>query len=83
MIREQNYDRQKGEQKSKPVSIEDVKQTYAKIEERNLHQQRLEYIEKITKDMDRQILEDTIVDWEKDVARKPYVKYLKMKRKTV
>lgn len=83
VIREQNYDKKKGEQKSKPVSIEDVKQTYAKIEERNLHQQRLEYIEKITKDMDRQILEDTIVDWEKDEKRKPYVKYLKQKRREI
>ncbi len=83
MIREQNYDRQKNEHNKKQVSIEDVKKTYAEIEEKNLHQKRLNYIEKITQDMDRQILEDTITDWEKDEKRKPYVKYLKEKRKKV
>tara|TARA_R110002020_G_scaffold318905_10_gene534577 strand:- start:6370 stop:7014 length:645 start_codon:yes stop_codon:yes gene_type:complete len=83
LIREQNYDKEKNELRAKVVTTEDVKKTYSEIEKKNLHQQRLQYIEKITKDMDRQILEDTIVDWEKDEARKPYVKYLKMKRKTV
>ena len=41
------------------------------------------YIDKITKDFDRQMLEDLITDWEKDRERKNYVKYLKKKRNVI
>jgi len=41
------------------------------------------YVDKITKDMDRQLLEDTILDWEKDPIKKKHIHILKAKRKTV
>lgn len=37
-------------------------------------------IDKMCKDMDRQILEDTILDWSKKEEMKPYLDYLKRKR---
>jgi len=33
--------------------------------------------------MDRQLLEDTIIDWEKDQVKKPFLDILKRKRKTI
>lgn len=86
-LREQQYQKQKGEMVAEPVTMEDVHKTYSEIRERNQKKSQLEkvqaYVEKITKTMDRQVLEDTITDWEKDPVRKPYVRLLKSKRKTL
>lgn len=42
-----------------------------------------EQIDKMTSVMDRQMLEDTISDWEKRKIYKPYLDYLKRKRQTI
>lgn len=41
------------------------------------------FIDEYVCDMDRQVLEDTITDWQKDLITKPYVYLLKKKRKTI
>lgn len=42
-----------------------------------------EEIDKMTSVMDRQMLEDTILDWEKKKIYKPYLDYLKRKRQII
>lgn len=81
--RERMYEKEKNERASKTVTIEDVKKTYSEIEKNNFKKKVVEHVDKITKDIDRQMLEDLILDWEKDEQRKPYVRLLKAKRKSV
>lgn len=86
-LRENEYTKKKGEQLSGDTSIEDVKKAYAKKNIRLTQQQFIEnvksHIEHITKAMDRQMLEDTILDWSKDKDKKPFLRLLKEKRKTI
>src|SRR5690606_5513897 len=44
-------------------------------------QKMLSEIDEMAKDMDRQMLEDTIADWEHKPEMTPYLDYLKQKRK--
>src|SRR5690606_11438483 len=86
-LREEEYQKQKGEQQAEPVTMEDVRKTYAEIAERKqktVTREKVEaHVEKITRNMDRQMLDDTMRDWEKDEARKRWVRLLKAKRKTI
>ncbi|OUL59992.1 hypothetical protein [Flavobacterium sp. AJR] len=82
-IREQQYLREKNTLNSKEITLEDVKKTYSKHQEKNFEKRVTAFVEKITKNIDRQILEDLITDWEKDPARKPYLNILKKKRITI
>ena len=79
-LREDNYQKTKNERSANITSAEDVKKTYAKIAAKAKTKKVANYIDKISKTMDRQMLEDTIMDWEKDPDRKPYVAMLKKKR---
>jgi hypothetical protein len=63
--------------------MEDVKKSYAKTDKKNFKKRVENYIDRITKNMDRQLLEDTITDWSRDPERKPYLDLLKRKRKTI
>ena len=82
-LREQKYNTQKNERNSIPTTMDDVKKSYAKIEKKNFVKRVENYIDKITAYMDRQMLEDTILDWSKNPGRKPYLDILKRKRKTI
>jgi hypothetical protein len=82
-IREQQYQKEKNALNSKKITLEDVKKTYSKHQEKNFEKKVTAFVERITKNIDRQILEDLITDWEKDPARKPYLKILKKKRITI
>ena len=55
----------------------------AQVEKKNFVKRVENYIDKITAYMDRQMLEDTILDWSKNPGRKPYLDILKRKRKTI
>lgn len=55
----------------------------AKKEAERKKQEFQNYINELTKDMDRQMLEDMIFDWQKDPKRRPYVNELKKKRKEI
>ena len=82
-VREQSYREQKGLQNSKPTTDHDVMVTYKKMHDRVMERKVDNYIDEITKTMDRQMLEDTILSWSKDSATKNYVEKLKLKRKTI
>lgn len=62
---------------------EDVNITYNNIKKLNLKKHAQEYVDKISENMDRQLLEDTILDWSKYPERKIYLNLLKLKRKTI
>lgn len=85
--RENNYNKSKAVNSRLQATDEDVKATYSKIqknvEKRNMETKVIQFVEKITKDIDRQMLEDLITDWSKDEVRKPWVYLLKEKRKTI
>jgi hypothetical protein len=82
-LREQKYTEEKHEFNSTPITMEDVKKTYSEINKKNLKKRVQNHIDKITKNMDRQMLEDTITDWNRDSKRKPYIDLLKRKRKII
>lgn len=82
-LREREHERKKAEMKATPVTVEDVKKTYSENQKKQNWEKAKDYVERITRNMDRQILEDTIVDWEKDPKKKYYVKLLKAKRKEI
>jgi hypothetical protein len=82
-IREQQYQKEKNALNSKKITLEDVKKTYSKHQQKNFEKRVTAFVEKITKNIDRQMLEDLITDWEKDPARKPYLNILKKKRITI
>lgn len=82
-IREQEYEKQKNQRKADPESKNAVAVTYARIAKQKRLKKIQAYVDKITAKMDRQMLEDTIVDWQKDPKKNQYVELLKKKRKTV
>lgn len=82
-LREQNIMEEKNRMNSRDVSIDDVKATYAAINKKTLFKQAQAHIDHITKTMDRQMLEDTILTWSKDPKLRPYLNLLKLKRKTI
>lgn len=64
-----------------------VSQYYAKIRKQKAQKEADEKmkteIDEMVKSMDRQMLEDTIVDWDKKEEMKPFLDYLKRKRSVV
>ena len=48
-----------------------------------LEKNKFDFIDKYTKNMDRQVLEDTIDSWLKHSEMKKYVSLLKLKRRTI
>jgi len=82
-LRENNYKSEKSKKSNAPVSMEDVKKSYSKIEKRNYHKKVQAHVDHIVETMDRQMLEDTIVDWDKDPEKKPFINLLKLKRKII
>lgn len=82
-LREQDYEKQKNQRKADPDSKNAVAITYARIAEKKRLKNIQAHVDQITKKMDRQMLEDTILDWEKDPKKAPYVGLLKKKRKDI
>ena len=87
-IREKEYLKIKDKRtKEKNVTEEKVKSFYDREKEdrekeinKKLLQQKIDFI---TKDFDKQMLEDLITDWSKDEKMKLYLHLLKTKRKTI
>lgn len=82
-IREIEYQKEKSKLNSNEVTYEDIKKTYSKNDSLNFEKKVINYVDEITKDYDRQLLEDLIVDWEKDPQKKPFLYILKKKRLTI
>ncbi|EKT4500968.1 hypothetical protein JE943_000950 [Flavobacterium psychrophilum] len=68
--------------KNHPVMQFYAKKRAQKAKEEKRKQTELE-IDLMVKNMDRQMLEDTILDWEKKEDLKPYLDYLKRKRQII
>ena len=66
-----------------PISTDDIQISYRKKMIQELEKNKLAFIDKYTKNMDRQVLEDTIDSWSKDPEMKNYVTILKLKRRTI
>jgi hypothetical protein len=84
--REQMYQREKSAQ-NKLDSDNAVELYYAKLRKEKAQklqeQQMKSEIDEMVKSMDKQMLEDTILDWEKKEETKAYLPYLKTKRQIV
>lgn len=83
--REQIYQKQKTQNLSEGNNA--VEQFYAKQRAQKAEKERREKAEKeideMVKSMDRQMLEDTILDWSSKSEMVPYLGYLKSKRKSI
>lgn len=83
-IREQNYQKEKTQNLQSSNAVE---QYYAKVklekQKKEEHQKAKAEIDEMIKSMDRQMLDDTILDWEKKPEMKNWVPYLKLKRQVV
>jgi ribosomal protein S7 len=82
-IREQVIRKKENERKDRSIPISKVMKRHKKSLLRNITDKRLEYIEKLTKNMDRQVLEDTIDSWNNDRDLKPHVSLLKRQRRII
>ncbi|GGG24025.1 hypothetical protein [Christiangramia forsetii] len=83
ILREQGYEKEKGERNSNPDAKNAVAITKNRIYEAKKKEKVNKYINNLTAKMDKQALEDTISSWEKDSEMKPYVQLLKKKRRSV
>jgi hypothetical protein len=79
-LREQQYLKQKSELNAQAVSYDDVKKTYEKLQEKPFIEKVKNYVEIITEGINREQLELLIQEWESDEQKRPYLKYLKIKR---
>lgn len=79
--RELEYQKEKVKQNINPMSIEDVRKSYDKIQNKGGFREKVsKYVETITNGITRQHLEDIIKDWEQDETKKKYIDVLKLKR---
>jgi hypothetical protein len=79
--RESQLQNEKNSRDSVSISMKDVEISYRKAMLRNLKKKESDFIDQFTKDMDRQMLEDTILSWSKDDELKKYIDLLKKKRR--
>ena len=83
-LRQQHYEQQKNKQVSlPPITMQDVALNYRKAMLHNLQERQSDFVDEFTKNMDRQMLEDTIISWSKDDKLKQHIDLLKFKRKTI
>lgn len=83
--REKIIQKEQEQFKNNQVSIEDVKNHYKKLENKNVFfvDKVIAYVEKITEGINREQLENLIEEWMNDPQKKPYVYHLNKKRLTI
>lgn len=83
-LREQEYEKSKNHLNSNPVNYEAIREAYKKAADKKNKDEFVErvknFVDRITKDIDREMLESLIIDWNNDPERKPYIDILKRKR---
>jgi hypothetical protein len=80
-IREQNYQVEKSEFISNNSAVDlYYKNIQKKKEQKKIFDNMISDIDKMVLNMDRTMLEETILDWSKKDEMKPYLDYLKRKR---
>ncbi len=86
-IRENIYLENKSKNKENDVSIDVVKERYLKYQKQKILDKRIQdakdFVDNVSKNFDRQMLEDTITEWFKDSKKDYYTKLLKKKRRTI
>ena len=79
--REIEYQKEKVKQTVNPLSIEDIKKAYDKIQNKGIFRQKVSnYVDKITEGITRQELEDIISEWKQDDTKKLYLDIIRLKR---
>jgi hypothetical protein len=72
--------------KSQKIDLAIVKKEWEDLKKANqptMQQQVKQYVDKITKNFDREMLENTITEWGKCEKRKPFLRIIKAKRKII
>lgn len=80
--REERYVKEKN-QRNQLNNKQAVAYTYQQARQKREAEQQQQYVDKLTENFDRQMLEDTITSWQKDDEMKAYVPLLKRKRLTI
>lgn len=79
--REIEYQKEKVKQTVNPLSIEDIRKAYDKIQNKGSFREKvIKYVDTITEGITRQDLENIIVEWTTDETKKNYIDVLKLKR---
>lgn len=78
--RERQHQKEKAEMAKGVITAEDVHKAYQQAAQRKMPQRVAAYIDKITKGITREELEEMIVEWGNDQQKKPYLDILKRKR---
>lgn len=82
--RELKYIKEKKSYTTKELTIEEVKKSYKKkISLQEREDRRHARIDELTKDFTREDLEHLIEEWQKDEAKKKFIRYLTVKRLTI
>lgn len=83
-VREQIKHQERNQHKRYNEQVQDFYTKHKKQQQKQRqHKRVLDYIDEITANMDRQMLEDTIISWQKNPKTVPYVRLLKKKRLTI
>ena len=83
LARERVYEDNKQTRKDISISMESVEITYRKTMAKKLKENESAFIDNFTKNMDRQVLEDTIHTWGNHAELKKHIAVLKLKRRTI
>lgn len=83
LLREEQKQQEKSKLNENAVNIDELKKTYSKIKDMKKSKRRQEYVDALVVNMDREILENTITEWEKDPRMINLLRLLKLKRKTI
>jgi len=82
ILREQKYQEQKAKNNTN-LNTNFVAEYQAKLNKKKRQEQLQQAIDELTTPMDRQMLNDTILSWEKDKKPKYLIDLLKQKRKVI
>jgi hypothetical protein len=83
VLREESYEIHKNKKESKHVTIDQVQMNYRKATMASLKGKNKKFVDDFVKDMDRQMLEDTISSWANDKELQQHVALLKSKRRII
>lgn len=85
--RKKVHDDQKNKRSENIVSIEAINKIYANVQREKIYREKVRkaklFVDKVSKDFDKQMLEDTITEWSKDSKKDYYTNLLKKKRRTI
>lgn len=81
--REKIIQKEKQENNNETLSIESVRKAYEKLNGNTFEKRVLDYIDKITQNINREQLEVLILEWNNDPEKKEFIRDLKRKRLTI